>query len=69
MWCSIVLSGCEDVSDEGLMHLSHLSLLASLNLSNCCKVLHPLGMLWLHLRLGRLICDAKERAALQDQWP
>ncbi len=38
MGCSVVLAGCEDVTDEGLLHLSHLSRLASLNLSNCCKV-------------------------------
>lgn len=40
--CSVVLAGCEDVSDEGLLHLSQLSRLASLNLSNCCKVCFPL---------------------------
>ena len=34
---SIVLSGCEDVGDEGLAHLGALAGLTSLNLANCCK--------------------------------
>lgn len=34
---SVVLAGCEDVADEGLLHLAHLHRLTALNLSNCCK--------------------------------
>ena len=35
---SLVLSGCEDVGDEGVACLAGLTLLTALNLSNCCKV-------------------------------
>jgi hypothetical protein len=40
---SIVLSGCEDVGDEGLAHLAALAGLTSLNLANCCKVRRSAG--------------------------
>jgi len=35
---SVVLSGCEDISDEGMLHLAQITKLTSLNMSNCCKV-------------------------------
>ena len=38
---SVVLSGCEDVSDAGIEHLARITQLSSLNMSNCCKVRGP----------------------------
>ena len=34
----VVLSGCEDISDEGMLHLAQITRLTALNMSNCCKV-------------------------------
>ena len=36
--CGVVLSGCEDISDEGMLHLAQITRLTALNMSNCCKV-------------------------------
>ena len=39
-----MLSGCDEISDEGMRHLAQLAKLTSLNMSNCCKVSRHPGM-------------------------